>query len=822
MNIIDILLSPITSIKSIGPIIASRINHLVNGDKIFDLLLHLPISVEKIKVFPRLFDLKNNQPVFIKVKIEQHLPNSKPNQPYKILCYTPTGYVSLVFFKIFPSQINLLKIGSEMVIFGNFKNNSGENQIVHPRKIVELSKFNKDNAYIENNVIYPLTAGLNNIFLQEKIQQILAKISKISKINNYQNLVINKQLESFSDNYNNNVNFNNDIIADFDDWLPVDIKNKLALPNLAQSLIAIHNPKNDSQILDQDNISSGDSEKIYQNNNQNFSDENYQIQQARRRLALDELLAWQISFMVAKNSLTKLPKIQDKFLVNSKKFYPILHNIFLQSLPFNLTNNQEKICNDLACELFSNYKMLHLLQGDVGSGKTIIAIYLSFLAAISNKQIAVIVPTAILANQHFQYFSKIFNKINQRIEDFNKQEIDLKRSLMLKFGINQADIDIINQNNQFLYLPLININLLTSAVKSRKKSDILNDLAFHKTQIMIATHAVLEDNVVFANLGLAIIDEQHRFGVLQRMKLINKGKDVDCLLMSATPIPRSLMMSLYSDMSISLLKEKPKNRQTIQTAIIRKNKIDNLYQSILKAVNNNEKIYWICPAIEQNGDNQQENINCDDENAINDYQIANILQSYNNLLNYFDKDQLGLVHGKMKEVEKNQIMQEFSDINSKIKILIATTVIEVGIDISDATIIIIEDAERFGLAQLHQLRGRVGRGDKASFCILLCSNKVSNKARERLQILKESNDGFLIAEADLKIRGSGELAGTKQSGFPDFKIANLNNDYDLLNIANKIAKEIIANDKFLTQDRNVKYQNLLKLFNYQQFLQITA
>jgi ATP-dependent DNA helicase RecG len=350
----------------------------------------------------------------------------------------------------------------------------------------------------------------------------------------------------------------------------------------------------------------------------------------------------------------------------------------------------------------------------------------------------------------------------------------------------------------------LNICLLTSANTKKQKKQICEDLASGKIHILISTHATLEPDVVFQNLGIAVIDEQHRFGVLQRLKIVEKGQDVDLLLMSATPIPRSLMMGLYGDMDISILDEKPKNRQKIETLVMSMKKSTELSDSIKRAIEKNEKIYWICPAIEEN----------------EELDLISVNKKFSELSQIFGEKNLALLHGKMRESQKEQIMKDFADENSALKILIATTVIEVGIDVPSATIIIIENSEHFGLAQLHQLRGRVGRSDKKSFCILLYGEKFGEKSRKRLNILRESNDGFFIAEEDLKMRGSGELLGTKQSGFPEFRIADLSFDIDFLNVANKNAQLILNQDPKLELETSRKYQFLLKLFNYDECLKI--
>jgi len=379
--------------------------------------------------------------------------------------------------------------------------------------------------------------------------------------------------------------------------------------------------------------------------------------------------------------------------------------------------------------------------------------------------------------------------------------------------------------------------MLSSKTKAKQRQKILQNLSEGKIDILISTHAVLQDDIIFKNLGLAIIDEQHRFGVMQRLRLVEKGKDVDVLLMSATPIPRSLMMALYGDMDVSILNQKPKNRLEINTVIMSQKKSQEVYDGVRRALDRGEKIYWICPLIDEN----EEEESSEKKNSEND--LLSAKNKYQELCNIFGEDKVALIHGKMKQSEKEIMMENFrtstknilhktkihksltktiaesnlreSEISScSPQILVATTVIEVGVDVPDATVIIIENAENFGLSQLHQLRGRVGRSDKKSYCILLYGKKYGKMAQERLKIMRKSNDGFFIAEEDLKLRGSGELLGVRQSGDLGFKIANLELDLDLLKIAGKNAQLILNEDADLSDTKSIKYRALLKLFDY--------
>jgi ATP-dependent DNA helicase RecG len=421
-------------------------------------------------------------------------------------------------------------------------------------------------------------------------------------------------------------------------------------------------------------------------------------------------------------------------------------------LPFKLTESQNITLAEVNSDLHSGEKMMRLLQGDVGSGKTIVALLAMLPLIDAGYQIAFMMPTTLLAGQQLKAVQKFLGDSPIRAE------------------------------------------LLTGNVKGKKREDILRDLAEGKIHILIGTHALFQDPVNFQNLGLNIIDEQHRFGVEQRIRLAEKNPNAHMLLMSATPIPRTLTMAFFGDMDVSRITEKPSNRKPITTIAAPISRIDELYASVKRALEKDEKIYWICPLVEES-----EKIN-----------LANVTARFEHLQKNFG-DVVGLVHGKMKEAEKAEILQKF--LAGQIKILVATTVIEVGIDVPDATVIFIENADKFGLSQLHQLRGRVGRGKKASSCVLLYDGKPTTTAQARLKILKESNDGFFIAEEDLNLRGGGEVLGTKQSGDINFRFAELPTHTNLLIEARKDAREILNSDPNFTSSRGKNLRLLLQLFN---------
>ncbi len=460
-----------------------------------------------------------------------------------------------------------------------------------------------------------------------------------------------------------------------------------------------------------------------------------------RRLAYDEILANLLVLSQARKRIKKFKKIK-------KRFNNHLSNKLIRNFNFELTKNQVSIIKEINSDLQSEYKMFRLLQGDVGSGKTIVSLIAAANVIKSNWQVALMAPTEILAKQHYNLACKIFKSTN------------------------------------------INIKFLSGNSDSKQKKLIQENLINGKINFLIGTHALFQKNIQFKNLGLVIIDEQHKFGVRQRIELSNKGgKNCDILLMSATPIPRTLVLAVYGDMDISRLIEKPMYRKDIITLSKPEEKIDEILIFIKKQIKNGNQVFWVCPLIE--------------ESKKLDYSAA--VKKYNYLMKNFT-NKVGLIHGGLEKEKKNKVLNNF--LNKSIDILVSTTVIEVGIDFPNANVIIIENSNKFGLSQLHQLRGRVGRGINQGTCILLYKKNLSVSAKKRIKILKSSNDGFFIAEEDMKLRGFGDILGYQQSGIKDFKLADPIQHQDLF----KIAEEDI---KSIEYDENnfKKYDFLLKLFD---------
>ena len=471
---------------------------------------------------------------------------------------------------------------------------------------------------------------------------------------------------------------------------------------------------------------------------QEFSD----FKKARTRLVFEELLDLQLALLSLKNKYTQ-EKVGIKFDKNIK-----ISNV-INELPFKLTHAQLKVLEEIDINMESEKTMNRLLQGDVGSGKTIVSIIATYKAVKSGYQVAVMAPTAILASQHLESFTEVLSKYGIKCE------------------------------------------LLVSSITKKKKDEILEKLQSGEIDVLIGTHAILEDNVIFKNLGLVVTDEQHRFGVRQRSTIATKGNNPDVLVMTATPIPRTLALILYGDLDISIIDELPPNRKKIETYAVTKSMTERVNNFIKKQINEGRQIYVVCPLVEENEE-------------IKANSVIELAEEYKNKV--FKDYKVEYIHGKMRPKEKDEIMQKFKD--GEIDILISTTVIEVGVNVPNSSTMIVENAERFGLAQLHQLRGRVGRGEYQSYCILKY-NSGSDVVRERMKIMQDTNNGFIIAEKDLELRGSGEFFGTKQHGLPEFKIANLFEDMPILQTVNVVANRIISEDPELKMEKNKEIREVI-------------
>jgi ATP-dependent DNA helicase RecG len=459
-----------------------------------------------------------------------------------------------------------------------------------------------------------------------------------------------------------------------------------------------------------------------------------------RRLAYDEILSFFLVNSEIRKKIKKIKKEAKKFSENSSKKV-------LSKIPFELTKDQKNSLNEINKDLSSKSKMFRLLQGDVGSGKTIISLISALNVIESGYQVALMAPTEILARQHFNLAKNIFPKN-------------------------------------------INIELISSKTDTKEKKLVINNLKNNKINMVFGTHAIFQKKISFSKLGYIIIDEQHKFGVRQRKLLSDKGgKDCDVLLMSATPIPRTLTMSIYGDMDVSIIKEKPNHRKEVKTYSKPETKINDVIKFVQKNINDDNQVFWVCPLIETSK-------KVDHQSSVQKFEF----------LKKLFPGKVGLLHGKIDNDEKEKILNKF--LNKGFLILVSTTIIEVGIDFPNANLIIIENANKFGLSQLHQLRGRVGRGSKEANCILMFKSNLSENAKKRINILKKTNDGFKISEEDMKLRGFGDLLGFKQSGMKNFRLADPIHNEDLFILAEKEIKKM-ESDNINTE----KYKSLLKLYD---------
>ena len=493
------------------------------------------------------------------------------------------------------------------------------------------------------------------------------------------------------------------------------------------------------------------------------------VEKAHRRLVFDEFLSMQLGILKLREENISTKK-------GIKYSSDVRISDFIDNLPFKLTAAQMRVIKEIDFDMENEKQMNRLLQGDVGSGKTVVSMCSAFKTVRNGYQVAILAPTMILAVQHFNNYQKMFDK----------------------FGIK--------------------CGLLVGGMTAKAKREMLEKIKNNDVDIVIGTHALLEEDVVFNKLGLVVTDEQHRFGVKQRSKIIAKGDNPDILVMTATPIPRTLALILYGDLDISIIDELPPNRKKIQTYAVGKNYDERVNNFIREQLSKGRQAYIVCPLVEEgkpeikvDEKTGEQYIDLKAVNTVNLKSVEKCTDDYKKILDGYN---VVCLHGKMKSKEKDDIMEKFK--NGEIDVLVSTTVIEVGVDVPNASLMIIENSERFGLAQLHQLRGRVGRGEYESFCILKYESS-NDIVRQRLELMVKSDDGFKIAEKDLELRGSGDVFGTKQHGLPEFKIANIYKDIECLKEVQVAVSEIFADDPNLSKEENLILRNVVskKIINKQ-------
>ncbi len=637
-----------------------------------DLLFHLPIRYQDRTKITNISETIPGKMYFIEGIIEKTSVIFYKKRMHIVRISDGTKTMQLRFFYFNKNQIKNFEIGASIRCYGDVRNINNIKEIIHP----EYQFFDKkyppelDDYFTP---VYPLTDGLHQSSLRNFIKQSLA-------------LLKSKEIL-------------------FPEILSKEILKKYNLVDINSAIYNIHMPN----------------KKISYENLVNSENKN------KKRLVFEELLAHQLVF----KRIRVFNKTLSSFQLNDND-KPIKK--LIGNLPFEPTKSQLEVMKEIISDMQQDKPMTRLVQGDVGSGKTLVALFGALHAITNGYQVAFMAPTEILSVQHYQ-------SIKLMLKDFN-----------------------------------INIALLYGGMKTKEKETIIEDIKLGNIDLIIGTHALIQNQIKFFNLALVIIDEQHKFGVHQRMTLSTKGKNSETyphqLILTATPIPRTLAMTLYGNLDYSIINEMPKGRQTIETIALSENRRKEIFKKISKICNEGSQVYWVCPLI--------------DESEVLECKAAT--NTYEELRLELKDISIGLIHGRMKIQEKEKVMESFR--NKKIDLLVSTTIIEVGLDVPNATVMIIENSERMGLSQLHQLRGRVGRGDKKSTCILLYKNGLSDIARDRIDILRRCTNGFDIAKEDLEIRGPGEILGKKQKGDINFKIANITRDYKYIKESIECSKSI--------------------------------
>ena len=666
---------PITDLKGVGTALALKLEKL-GIRNLQDLLFHLPIRYQDRTRIRPIGSLQLGEEVLIEGELK--LADVVMGRRRSLLCriQDSTGQITLRFFHFNASQKNALRPGVSVRAFGEVRPGGAGLEMVHPE--YQLATADKGIVAPEQALtpVYPMTEGLTQSRVRALVKQALEKLTD----------------------------------RDLPDYLPESLRRARGLPELQAALRYLHQPPPNA---DQQALLAG-------------------RHPAQRRLALEELLAHHLSLTRVRQHIQQ----QGSWAMPEA---PELAQTFLQQLPFQLTAAQQRVIAEIKQDLQRNVPMLRLVQGDVGSGKTLVAALAAVQVIAAGYQVAVMAPTEILAEQHYQNFSQWFATLN------------------------------------------VEVAWLAGKVKGKQRQHQLAQIASGEAAVVVGTHALFQEEVQFARLALVVIDEQHRFGVHQRLSLREKGADgiraPHQLIMTATPIPRTLTMSAYADLDCSIIDELPPGRTPVNTLVIADTRREEVIERVKQACTQGRQAYWVCTLIEES-----EALQC---------QAAEVTAAH--LAEQLPDLRIGLVHGRMKPAEKAAVMAEFKSAN--LDLLVATTVIEVGVDVPNASLMIIENPERLGLAQLHQLRGRVGRGSVESFCVLMYHPPLSKQGRERLQVMRETTDGFRIAEKDLQLRGPGEVLGTRQTGMMQFRIADLERDADLLSEVHLLAQPLHQHPK---------------------------
>jgi ATP-dependent DNA helicase RecG len=665
------LFAPLTSLRGIGPAVAGLIARAAGGDRVIDLLFHMPESYLDRTTRPTIRAAQPGIVATLAVEVVRHERPATSRQPWRIVVKDDTGVAELVFFRF--TREAQMPPGAKLLVSGKLDAFNGRLTIAHPEHMVPIDQADRI-PLIEP--VWPLTAGLWP-------RQVAAGLAQAL-----------------------------DLVPDFPEWHdPALLKREKWAP-FGEALRAVQAP----EAKEPD-------------------------RRMRARLAYDELLAGQVALALIRG---RVRARSGQPLIGDSR----LRDVAMQRFGFAPTPSQERALQEIDADLASPRRMLRLLQGDVGSGKTLVALLAMLRAVEAGKQAALMAPTEVLAKQHFRTLSRLCP---------------------------------------------VPVALLTGSIKGKERARLLRGIKDGTLQIVVGTHALFQDAVEYSDLALAVIDEQHRFGVTQRLTLGAKGERTDVLIMTATPIPRTLLLTQWGEMDISRLTEKPAGRLPIRTTLHSLGTMPTVLAGVSRILEEGAQVYWVCPLVAES-------------EALD---VAAATERFVHLKGLFG-DRVGLAHGQQTTEVRDAALAAF--VAGTIRLLVATTVVEVGVDVPEASVMVIEHAERFGLAQLHQLRGRVGRGANASFCLLLHEDWVSESARRRLTLLRDTEDGFVIADEDFRLRGSGDALGTRQAGLPGYKLADPDAHEPLLHMAHHDAAVLLSRDPRLDTPRGRAVRVLLRLF----------
>jgi ATP-dependent DNA helicase RecG len=665
------LFAPLTSLRGMGPAVAALIARAAGGDRVIDLLFHMPESYLDRSARPTIRAARPGTVGTLAVEVVRHERPATSRQPWRIIVKDDTGVAELVFFRF--TRETQTPPGTKLLVSGKLDMFNGRLSIPHPEHLVPIEQADRI-PVIEP--VWPMTAGLWPRQIASGLAQAL------------------------------------DLLPEFPEWHDPALLKREKWAGFRESLRAVQVPANTEP-----------------------------DRRMRARLAYDELLAGQVAQALIRGRVRA--RAGQPLIGDSR-----LRDVALQRFGFALTRSQEQALAEIDADLASPRRMLRLLQGDVGSGKTVVALLAMLRAVEAGKQAALMAPTEVLAKQHFRTLTRLCPEP---------------------------------------------VALLTGSIKGRERARLLRGIKDGSLQMIVGTHALFQDAVEYRDLAVAVIDEQHRFGVTQRLTLGAKGERTDVLIMTATPIPRTLLLTQWGEMDVSRLTEKPDGRLPIRTTLHSLGTMNTVLDGVARKLDEGAQVFWVCPLVAES-------------EALD---VAAAEERFLHLKQLFG-DRVGLAHGQQTAEVRDAALAAF--VAGTIRLLVATTVVEVGVDVPQATVMVIEHAERFGLAQLHQLRGRVGRGADASFCLLLHEDWVNETARRRLTLLRDTDDGFLIADEDFRLRGGGDALGTRQAGLPGYRLADPVDHEALLHMANRDAAVLLSRDPRLETKRGKAVLVLLRLF----------